>query len=130
MSDPGSPRVHVTLPGGHATTGRLQRWRQGPDGRWWAEIATYVPAAAIQQIDGEDYIGVAREPAQPAGPRYVLAVDTRRELPTLELHTADCWGIEEPAQWVRITPVPDAKDARDMLRGADTTACTACQPQP
>jgi|SRR5690349_3420793 len=131
MSDPEPPRVHVTLPGGGHATGRLLRWRQGPDGRWAAEVAVHVPAAAVEQVEGEVYADVPREPATPPEVRYVLdrlpaGADGK---PRLVLHVAGCWAtgrqkLNPP------TPVPTARDARDMLRFNDTTACTVCSPAP
>jgi hypothetical protein len=122
------PRVHVALPGGHATTGRLLRWRQGPDGAWWAEAVVYVPAAAVEQVDGEDYAGVPREPA--ASPRYVLTTDTRGTKPAVTLHRADCWLIDQPATWTRVTPVDNPDQARAALRFDDTAPCDICKPAP
>lgn len=132
-SDPEPPRVYVTLPGGRQVAGRLLRWRQDKNGRWWAEIATYTPASAVAKIDGEQYDDVPRESATPptAGAAdYVLAADTRQHPPTAEIHRTDCWSLAKPAQWIRLTPMPTAKDARDMLRFDGTTACTLCNPQP
>jgi hypothetical protein len=127
---PDPPRVRVTLPDGRVVTGRILRWRQGPDGEWWAEATWYVPAGAVQQVEGEDYSAVPREPA---GPRYVLSTDDRRPpgtKPTMELHLADCFTLGQIAAWTRITPVPSAERARGMLQFDDTTPCDVCKPDP
>ncbi len=126
-SDSPDPQVRVTLPGGRVTTGRLRRWRQDQTGAWLADVALSVPAAAVQQIDGEDYSTVEREPTEP---RYVLSTDTRLKPPTLELHLATCWTLAKPATGTRITPVPDPGQARGMLTFDDTTACEVCRPKP
>jgi hypothetical protein len=135
MSEPPEPpRVHVTLPGGHRATGRLLRWRQSDDGRWWAEVAVPAPAGAIGQVAGEDYSAVPREPAQPdgqAGLRYVMEVDKRRPNSGATIHdaTADCFLLEKPAAWSRLTQLT-ADQARGQLRIDGTTACTVCNPAP
>lgn len=119
---PGSaaPQVRVTLPGGRVTVGPLLRWRQDQQtGAWFADVAVSVPAAAVQQVSGEDYTSVPREPT---APRYVLSVDTRLTPPTMELHVDGCWVIAEPAAWRRITPCPDLR----LVLRSDGTACTAC----
>lgn len=126
MPDSLPPRIRVTLPGD--TPGRITGWRQDKTGKWWAEVTVYAPAEAVQQVPGEDYSQVPRQPATPAG--YVLATDTRDEPPTVELHRADCWEIAQPARWRRITPVENAAVARAALQADDTTACPVCQPQP
>ena len=118
------PRVHVTLPGGHAVTSRLLRWRQAPDG-WWAEVTLHVPAADVAQVDGEDYAQVPREAAGSTEPRYVLVslpsgVGERRQV----LHIVGCWLIQG-----RTTPAT-AEDARARLRDGQAAACDACQPEP
>lgn len=138
MSDPSDlPRVRVRLPGD--VPGRLVRWRQGPDGRWWAEVTVYAPAQAVQQVDGEDYSHVPREPATPPQPTdggevgyvTVAARVAAGEKPSAELHRADCWSIPKAStSTLIVTPMPDAKTARDMLGFDDTTACTACSPDP
>jgi hypothetical protein len=124
MSDSLPPRVRVTLP--EATPGRITSWQQDQDGQWWAEITVRAPAAAVQQVPGEDYTAV---PRQPAPPRYVLATDTRITPPMMELHHAGCWAIAQPARWRRITPVA-ASVARGMPKFDDTTACEVCHPEP
>ena len=87
-------------------------------------MTVQVPAAAVQQMAGEDYTAVPRQPTT----RYVLATDTRPDPPTMELHVASCWAIQEPPVWQRITPLLDGLDGPDMLRFPDTTRCTACLP--
>jgi hypothetical protein len=121
------PRIRVTLPGD--TPGRITGWRQDKTGKWWAEVTVYAPADAVQQVPGEDYSHVPREPATPE-PRYVLATDTRTQPPTVELHRADCWEISRPAQWRRITPVENPEVAQAAIRAADTTPCPVCTPEP
>lgn len=128
MSDPLLPRVHLALPGGRVEA-RLLRWQQQDDGTWRAEVALTVPAGAVQQVDGEDYSGV---PRRPAGLRYVLSTDTRAEArdeqPAMQLHVeGHCFVIAKAAAWRRITPCPDPAAA---LKFPDTTACTACRPEP
>jgi hypothetical protein len=99
------PTVTVRLPGGRRVTGALLRWRQNPvDHTWWAEVTTYVPAAAVAPVDGQDYAPVPREYAKSPEPGYVITADTRMSPPTAELHLATCWTIAEPAAWRRITP--------------------------
>lgn len=132
MSDPRPdeqppPRVEVHLPGGRTTPGRIHRWRQGLDGRWWAEVTIHVPAGAVGKLDGEDYGSVPREPA---GPRYVMTADTRQKPPAAEVHRDICPLLDAPADWIRVTAIDSADQARDMLRFDDTTACTACHPDP
>lgn len=125
MSEELSPRVRVTL--SNDVPARLRRWRQDKAGAWWAEVELYAPAAAVQQVAGEDYADVPREPA---GPRYVLATDTRVTPPTMELHLATCWEFSQPAAWRRITPVSGSQEARTALRFDDTTPCPVCTPTP
>ncbi|WP_031523112.1 hypothetical protein [Streptomyces sp. NRRL F-5123] len=130
MSDQ-SPRVRVHLPGD--APARLQRWRQGPDGRWWAEVTLYAPATALQQIPGEDYSSVPRETATGPDVQYVIVAP---KLPPdqpvrAELHRAGCWTIPRAeTSTLRVTPVESAEQARGLLGFQDTTACTACQPEP
>ena len=123
MPDSRPPRIRVTLPGGGDLPGRITGWQQDQDGQWWAVVTVRAPAAAVQQIPGEDYSGV---PRKPAGPRYVLATDARETPPTMELHTAGCWAISQPAPWRRITPLLDGVNGPDMLRFDDTTRCPVC----
>jgi len=131
MSDPRPdeppPRVDVHLPAGRTTPGRIRRWRQGPDGRWWAEVTIHVPAGAVGKVDGEDYSNVPREPA---GPRYAMTADTRLKPPAAEIHRVNCPVVISPASWLIVTAIESARDARAMLRFDDTTACTACHPDP
>jgi hypothetical protein len=133
MSDPRPdappPRVEVRLPDGRTLPGRLLAWRQGPDGRWWAQAVIQIPADAIGKVAGEDYSRVPREPVQPAGPRYVMEVDERRPNGGSTIHDADCWTLDEPADWARLTPL-DADQARGQLAFDGTTACTVCNPTP
>jgi hypothetical protein len=100
---------------------RLLRWRQDDQGRWWAEITTYVPADAVRPVSGEDYTAVPREPATPPAPGYVI-----QTLPSgqLILHEATCWA----ATGGRITPVEDGIE-KAVLRFDDTEACEICQPR-
>lgn len=128
MPDSLPPRIRVTLPGD--TLGRITGWRQDKTGRWWAEVTVYAPAAAVQQVPGEDYTHVPREPATPAETRYVLATDTRNTPPTVELHRADCWEISQTATWRRITPVENPAVAQAAARFDDTTTCPVCTPKP
>lgn len=130
MPDSRPPRIRVTLPGD--APGTLHGWRQDRDGRWWGRVEVWAPAEAVQQVPGEDYTQVPRTPREPAdgGVEYVLATDTRDIPPTMELHKADCWAIEQPARWRRITPVPSPAEARGMLSFPDTTACETCNPEP
>jgi hypothetical protein len=126
MPDSLPPRIRVTLPGGRDLPGRITRWRQDKTGAWWAAVELYVPAAAVAQVDGEDYTAVPREPAEP---RYVLSADTRTRPPTVEMHAAGCWEIAQPAKWRRNTPL-SAKDARDQMLLPDTKTCPVCTPAP
>lgn len=128
MSDSLPPRIRVTLPGD--TPGTLHGWRQGPDGRWWAEVTVHAPADAVHQVEGEDYSRVPREPAGASESQYVLATDTRNQPSTVELHRADCWEISRPAAWRRITPVETAEVAQAAVRFPDTTPCPVCAPTP
>jgi hypothetical protein len=122
------PRVHVDLPDGRTLPGRLLAWRQGADGRWWAEIAIPVPADTVRQVAGEDYTAVPREPSGPHA-RYVLEADTRRPNAGSTVHDADCWTLADKATWTRLTPL-DGHAARGQLGFNDTTACTVCNPKP
>jgi hypothetical protein len=79
MPDSLPPRIRVALPGGGDIPGQLLRWRQDKSGTWWAEVTVHVPAAAVQQVAGEDYTAVPREPAET---RFVLSADTRTRPPT------------------------------------------------
>lgn len=130
MSDHEPPRVRFTLPGGAQTTGRLLRWRQDKTGTWWAEVATYAPASAVQQVTGEDYDDVPREPARPthaAAAEYVFDNARRAEL-ILTLHRADCPVI--PAKiGIRLTPAT-ADEARAQLKVSGTAVCDVCNPAP
>jgi hypothetical protein len=132
MSDPADPlpqpRVEVHLPDGRTVPGRLQRWRQGEDGRWWAEVTVPVPAAAIGRVAGEDYTNVPREPSVPRA-RYVLEADTRRPNAGSTVHDADCWTLADKAPWTRLMPL-DGHAARGQLGFDGTTACTVCNPEP
>jgi hypothetical protein len=132
VSDPSDqpPRVRVHLPGD--VPARLVRWRQDRDGQWWAEVTLYAPAEAVQQVAGEDYTAVPREPAAQPGEYVVVAPKVAPgEKPTAELHRADCFIIPKAStSTLLVTPMPDAKTARDMLRFDDTTPCTACRPDP
>lgn len=122
------PRIRVTLPGGGPDLpAYLLGWDQGPDGSWRARVAVDVPAGAVHQVEGEDYAGV---PRAHAGPRYVLAVDTRLRPPEAELHLATCWILDTPAAWRRVTPIPDADQARDQARIPGTLICRECAPIP
>jgi hypothetical protein len=107
---------------------RLHARRQQADGTWWYEVAIHVPVAAVQPIDGQDYSGV---PTERAEPRYVLdnGLPPLNGRPRLELHTVGC-PIIDRRLGARITPVPNAKMARDALGFADTTACDMCRPEP
>lgn len=129
MSDePEPPRVRVALSAG--TPARLLGWRQDPEtGRWWAEVTVYAPATAVQQVAGEDYSQVPRQPATPPS-GYVLATDTRNTPPTMELHEAACWEISQPASWRRIAPLENTRVARASLQAADTAPCPVCTPDP
>lgn len=130
------PRVDI-LPAGRPAPGRILRWRQAPDGHWWAEVTLYVPAEAVRQVDGQDYTAVPREAAAPpaspppAGPAFVLTADTRPGQPrTATLHKGDCWTLGDTASWIRTTPISDAATAAGMLRFDDTTPCDICTPRP
>jgi hypothetical protein len=115
--NPGSlPRIRVLLPGD--VPGRLTRWRQGPDGRWWAGVEVYVAADAVRQVSGEDYTGVPRVPADQ---QYVL-----QTLPSakLVLHKVGCWAADG-----RLTPVPPGH-GDVTLRFDDTEPCQICTPKP
>lgn len=131
MSDQPPPRIRVRLPGD--VPARLLGWRQDPaTGQWWAHVEAYAPASSVQQVPGEDYSQVPRQPAP--GPAtttgYVLATDTRADPPAMELHEAGCWEISQPARWRRITAVENAAVARASLQADDTTACPVCTPEP
>jgi hypothetical protein len=116
MSDPPEP-PRVRLPGD--VPARLLRWRQDPDGAWWAVVD--VPAAAVHPVPGEDYTAVPRDRAPGAG-RYVI-----QTLPSgqLVLHRSDCWA----ATGGRITPVEDGIE-KAALRFPDTEGCEICTPEP
>jgi hypothetical protein len=127
MTEQPPPHVKVTLPDGTVLGGRLHARRQRPDG-WWYEVAVEVPAGAVAPVDGEEYGGVVTERAET---RYVVdnglpPVDGR---PRLELHIAGCWSINQ-RPGVIVTAVPDAREARTMLRFEDTAACGVCRPEP
>ncbi len=130
MSDPLPPRIRVALPGGQDVPGRLIRWRQDKTGAWWAAVEVYVHAAAVQQVAGEDYDQVPREPAE-IEPRYVMVAfqdpDGKRKA---EMHVADCRAIPHGSSTHRVTPMPDADAAKGMLAFDDTTPCTVCTPEP
>lgn len=103
---------------------RLLRWRQDKTGAWWAEVTLYAPAGAVQQLPGEDYTRVPREPATPpqaSADEYVI-----QKLPSgkLVLHRADCWAAEG-----HLTPVPPEVETL-ALRFDDTEPCDICQPAP
>jgi hypothetical protein len=120
-SRPGQPPRHRDLPG------RITGWQQDKTGRWWAEVEVRVPAGAVQRVAGEDYTQVPRAPAEP---QFVLAADSRTRPPTAELHLATCWLIAQPAAWRRVTPLPDADQARAQLKIPGTLVCTVCRPEP
>jgi hypothetical protein len=130
VSEQSPPRVTVTLPDGTALDGRLHARRQRADGAWWYQVAVEAPAGAVAPVDGEDYSGVptTRERAET---RYVVdnglpPVDGK---PRLELHVAGCWSINQ-RPGVIVTAIPDAREARTMLRFEDTVACEVCRPEP
>jgi hypothetical protein len=123
-----TPRVTVTLPDGTVVGGRLHARRRRADGAWWYAVAVEVPAGAVTPVDGEEYGGV---PTERAETRYVVdnglpPVDGK---PRLELHIAGCWSINQ-RPGVIVTPIPDAREARTMLRFEDTVACGVCRPEP
>lgn len=129
VSEQPPPRITVTLPDGTVINGRLHARRQRADG-WWYEVAVEVPAGAVTPVDGEEYGGVPTEREQ-AEVRYVVdnglpPVDGK---PRLELHVAGCWSINQ-RPGVIVTPIPDAREARTMLRFEDTEACGVCRPEP
>lgn len=132
MSEP--PRVRVHLPGD--APGRLLRWRQDQTGRWWAELVVHAPAEVVQQVDGEDYSQVPREPATPPqsahGGYLLVAPKVAPGQPVkAELHRVGCWSIPQVStSTLRVTPIEDADQARGLLRFPDTTPCTACTPDP
>lgn len=130
MTDSEPPRVRVALPGGRGTGGRLHAWRQGPDGRWWAQVTIHVPAGSVAKMDGEDYASIPREPRYvldsslppgPTGPRFVL-----HQL------GVPCWALDSARdqRGVRITPVGDTTQARALLLINDTITCDICRPDP
>lgn len=130
MSEQPPPRVTVTLPDGTALDGRLHARRQRPDGTWWYEVTVEVPVGAVTPVRGEEYGGVPTEREQ-VEVRYVVdnglpPVDGR---PRLELHIAGCWSINQ-RPGVIVTAIPDAREARMMLRFEDTVACGVCKPEP
>lgn len=131
--DPAPPRVEVRLPGDRTVPGRLLAWRQDRNGQWWAEVTIHVPAASVQQVDGEDYTAVPRHPATrtPAAPQFVLTADTRPGQPRAAvLHKGDCWTLDDHATWINVTLVASTEQAHDALRFPDTSACTICNPTP
>lgn len=99
------------------------------------EVAVYAPATAVQQVTGEDYDDVPREPTGPthaattaaAAAEYVFDNARRAEL-ILTLHRADCPVI--PAKiGIRLTPAT-ADEARTQLKVSGTAACDVCSPEP
>ncbi|MFI0900494.1 hypothetical protein [Streptomyces sp. NPDC020983] len=131
MSDPSElPRVRVRLPGD--TPARLHRWRQDKTGKWWAEVTLYTPADTVQQVQGEDYSQVPREPAGPAAEYVIVAPKVPPgEKPKAEMHRANCWTIPRAeTSTLRLTPIENAEQARGLLAFDDTTPCTTCDPQP
>lgn len=136
MSDPEPPLPRVTVkPSGRPLTGQIHRWRQAPDGTWWAELTVRVPAAAVEQVYGQDYRQVPREFAE-VEPRYVFdnALRGTDGKPRMRLHVVtgkpECTTLHNAPAGTLTTPVtPD--DARGMLRTfGDTVACDTCNPQP
>jgi hypothetical protein len=128
VSEQPSPRVTVTLPDGTALDGHLHARRQRADGTWWYAVAVEVPAGAVTPVGGEEYGGVSTTRAET---RYVVdnglpPVDGK---PRLELHIAGCWSINQ-RPGVIVTAIPDAREARTMLRFEDTEACGVCKPEP
>lgn len=107
------PRVDV-LPAGRPTPGRILRWRQAPDGKWWAEVTLYVPAEAVRQVDGQDYSAVPREAAPPVGdrsPRAQAAAERQRR--------AQAVPTDDSVRWWRVVPGHPA-----TLHRGDCTAAT------
>lgn len=132
MPDSRPPRVRVTLPGD--VPGTLHDWRQDEHGDWWGRVEVWAPADAVQQVDGEDYSSVPREPATPpeaTSNQYVLvAANASPDQPrAAELHRADCWAISR-VKTHRVAPVGNVAQARAALRFPDTTPCDICQPEP
>lgn len=130
VSEYSPPRVTVTLPDGRVVDGRLHARRQDGDG-WRYEVAIEVPAGAVQAVDGEDYSAVPTTRGEPPGVRYVVdnglpPVGGRARL---QLHVAGCWVIDR-RPGARVTAIPDAREARAMLRFKDTEVCEACRPEP
>ncbi|WUH94488.1 hypothetical protein OG900_33030 [Streptomyces sp. NBC_00433] len=130
MPDSLPPRIRVTLPG--STTGQITGWQQDQDGQWWATVTVRAPATAVQPVDGEDYSHVPRQPAPQPGPKYVLVapIDPAGQPLAAELHETTCFAIPRDSSLHRVTPIPTPADARGMLGFPDTTACTACRPEP
>jgi hypothetical protein len=114
------PRVTVALPDGRTVPGRIQAWRQGPDGRWWAEVTIHVPAEAVRQIDGEDYAAVPRHPATrpPAAP---VGDRSPRALAAAERQRRDqAVPTDDSIRWWKLAPGRPAT----LHRGDCTTAGT------
>jgi hypothetical protein len=123
--------VTVQMPDGHIQEARLLRWQRRHDGGWDAHVDLAVPAGSVQQVVGEHYEQVPRDPA------YVLQTPAPppgqpgERRPHLILHTADCPLVEDPDHLAdRITPVRDADQAQLALRFPDTTPCETCAPSP
>jgi hypothetical protein len=130
VSEPTPPRVTVTLPDGTVVDGRLHARRQRADGTWWYDVAVEVPAGAVTPVDGEKYGAVPTEREQ-VEVRYVVdnglpPVDGK---PRLQMHVAGCWVIDKRAG-ARVTAIPDAGQARGLLKFEDTVACEVCKPEP
>lgn len=126
---PPPPRAHLTLPGGHRVeVGVLRRVQRGDGWRYVVELD--VPAAAVARIDGEDYSAVPTVREAPAGGFVLVTTTPPNAPPSMELHTATCWGLNSVTRDQRLTPVDSADVARAMLTFGDTTACTTCVPEP
>lgn len=132
MSEPSAepPRVRVYLC--DDAPARLRRWRQDQTGRWWAEVTFYVPASAVQQVEGENYSGVSRQTSGPTAEYVMVAPKVPPgETPKAEMHRADCWTVPRATtSTLLVTPMPSATAARGMLGFDDTTPCPECQPEP
>jgi hypothetical protein len=130
VSEQPPPRVKVTLPDGTVVGGRLHARRRRADGTWWYGVAVEVPAGAVTPVAGEKYDGVVTVREQ-VEVQYVVdnGLPPVNGKPRLQMHVAGCWVIDKRAG-ARVTAIPDAGQARGLLKFEDTGACEVCRPEP